>query len=116
MQKYRFEIWLADVYRADLNAALVGFGNDRRQHVFGFGADDRDFVIHGFGLLHAVYAFERGGQRFGVVVLADVQDECIGLADLAGEFFLRAEGDQFAVVNDADTVREFLCFFYLCVV
>ena len=56
---------------------------------------------------------ERLRQRFGVVIFAEVQDERFGFSDLLGKFLLCAERDQFAIVNDADAVGEFLRLFHV---
>ena len=65
-------------------------------------------MIGGIGFQNILDAFERFGKRFGVIVLADVQDQRFGLPDLLGQFLLRAQRDQLAVIDDADAVGEFL--------
>ena len=35
VQKDSFEIWFADLYGADLDSALIGFGNDDCQNLLG---------------------------------------------------------------------------------
>ena len=66
MKKHRFEIRLADINRVNLDAALVGLGDDSRENFLGFVRDDRDFVIGGDGFENILHAVEGFRQRFGV--------------------------------------------------
>ena len=113
MQEHRFEVRLADINGVNLDAAFVGFGDDRRQHILRLMCHDRDLVIGGDGFEHVRHAFERFRQRFGIVVLADVQDERFGLPDLLREFLLCAKRDQFAVIYDTNTVGKLLSLLHI---
>src|SRR3712207_8572118 len=50
---------------------------------------------------------------FPYATLFRSQDEGLGLPDLLREFLLGADGDQLAMVNDANTVGELLRFFHV---
>jgi len=63
--------------------------------------------------LHACDTLQRVDQGLRVLVLAEVKDERIGLLNLVGELGLSAQRDQFAVVDDTHTMREFLGFLHV---
>ena len=113
MQEHRFQVRLADVDRADLDAALVGLGHHCRQHILRFMGDHRDRIFAGAGFENILHTVQGFCQRFRIVVLADVQDERLGLADLLGELLLCPKRDQLTVVDDSDPVRELLGFLHI---
>ena len=72
MQKHRFEIWLTNIDRADLNAALVGFAHNRCKHILGFMCNDRHFMVAGTGFKHILHAIKGFRQRLLIIILAEV--------------------------------------------
>ena len=81
MQKDRFEIWLTNVDRADSDATLVCLCHHGCQHILRFMGNDRYFMVAGASFQDILYAIERFRQRFGIVILRDMQDERFGLSD-----------------------------------
>ena len=113
MQKHRFEIWFADIHRADLDAALVGFGNDRREDLFGGWRDNRHSVPGCFGMLHTLNPLRDCASVSGSSFSPTCRMSVSVSPNLLCEFLLCAKRNEFAVVNDADAVRKFLSFFHV---
>ena len=70
-------------------------------------------MINCYGFEYTIQAFERIRKRFSVIVLADVQNQRIGLTDLLCQLILCTERDEFAVIDDADAVRKLGGFFHV---
>ena len=88
----------------DFDSALISFCYNGCHHICCRMGNDRDLMVDGIGFKHAFDAFEGSHQSFGIFVLADVQHQRFRFTNLFGEFLLRTNGDQLAVVNDAYTV------------
>jgi len=70
-------------------------------------------VIDDIRAPHSLERLQAIHQGLRVFIFGDVQHQRVSFIDLPGEFFLSAEGDQFAVVDDPDPVGELLGFFHV---
>jgi len=97
----------------DLDPQLVGAGNHLRQQFFRGRRHQRDRMVARVRLQNAAERFQPLSKMLGVLIFAEVQNQGIHLPHLGGQLALGAQGNQLAVVDDPDPVRELLRFFHV---